>query len=35
MKIIPSKAHRAERVLWIVTLSLLLLTALFMIGLWE
>lgn len=35
MKIIPSNDHRVERVIWIVALTGLLLTALFMVGLWE
>lgn len=35
MKFIPSAQHRAERVLWFITLTALLLSGLFMIGLWE
>lgn len=35
MKLIPSSNWQIERVLWFTALTALVLSALFMIGLWE
>lgn len=35
MHLVPSTSRKAERILWFVVLAVLVLSAVFMIGLWE